>query len=45
MRHVCVHCQCLVSCNAYLMIYRMAGRNDCTIFDAIESVSQALHGQ
>lgn len=43
MRQVCVHCRCIVSSNACLMMCIMDGRNDRAIVDAFESVAQALH--
>lgn len=43
MQHVCVFCRCIDSSNVCLMVCRMAGRDDCAIVYALDSVAQALH--
>lgn len=45
MRHVRVHCKCIVYSNAYLIMRIMDGKIDRAIVDALESVTQELHRQ
>lgn len=45
MRHVGVHCRCIVYYDVYLMMCRIAKRNDRVIANALDSMARALHRQ